>query len=408
MKCNRCVIFIIILFLLCGCYDYKEPDDMSFVVAIGIDKGEDEGLFNYTLQFARPTNISSQGGESQGGKETLSSISVEAPSLYSALNVANHLISKTFTLSHTKIIVISDELAKEGVKGIIDSVAKSSDLRPTVYVCVSTKDAKSYLESVKPVIEINPVKYYRLIFENANSSYIPKNDAGTVYFNLKSDSCQNTLPLVGKGEDKTTKVLINNNGFDYKMKEYYAGEIGIDKQNKSEVLGTAVFKGEKMVGKLSGIESEMLNIITGKFTNAYNVFEIQDSQESVTVRMEEIKKPKINVDIKNKKIYINLYLDANLVSVPGEFYIEKNHEEFEAQVSEYIKEYAKNLLEKSQNEFDADIFGFADYAKRRFLTYEEYKNYDFNKKYKDFEFVVNVDFSIRRTGLSMKTDKEEK
>lgn len=421
---------------LSGCYDYIEPNDLSYVVAIGVDKGKQDNLYNYTLQFAKPTQISGGSSEEGGsGKETLGTVKVEAPSIYSALNVANHVISKSFTLSHTKIIVISEELAKEGIERIVDAAGRSTDLRPTVFFCVSAGEAEKYLESVKPVVEINPVKYYRLIFESPNSSYIPKNDAGNVFFNLRSNTEQCTLPYVGVGKGSSDKgssddsssksenqaqspvpsseqnsdIPINEKGFEYHMKEYVAGKLDIEKQNASEVLGTAVFKGDKMIGTLSGIESEMLNILLGRFTNGYSTLYVPETpQTPVTIRIEQESKPKINLKLENgkPKINIKIKLLGNFMSVPTDYIIENNLEEFEKNTSEYIEEFALALLEKTKTKFNSDIIGFGKNAKKKFLTNKEFEEFDWNEAYTDSEFSCEAEFSIRRTGLTMRQSKE--
>ena len=448
MKLKKVIAIICIFSLLSGCYDYIEPNDLAYVVAIGIDKGKDDSIYNFTLQFARPTQISGGSSEEGGsGEKTIGTVKVEAPSIYSAVNVANHVISKTFTLSHTKIIVLSHEIAKSGIGEIVDVVGRSTDLRPTVFLCVSEKGAGEYLESVKPVIEINPVKYYRLIFESPNSTYIPKNDVGTIYANLKANTQQNTLPFVGVGKGSKDKedskqnssgggessggesgkssgenqsqspqpssnedkdIPINENGFEYHMKEYVAGKLDIEKQNESEVVGTAVFKGDKMISTLSGIESEILNILAGKYTNGYSVLYVPNSpKHPATIRIEQRKKPETKIHLENgiPKIKISLFLEGNFVTVPSDYKIENNLSEFEENTSEYIEEYALKFLKKTSKEFKSDIVGFGKNAKMLFLTNEEYKSFDWNMAYEKAEFLCEVQFSIRRTGLTMRSSE---
>lgn len=431
MKIKKIIAIICLISLLSGCYDYIEPNDLSYVVAIGIDKASDDSLYNYTLQFARPTQISGGSSEEGGsGEKTIGTVKVEAPSIYAAVNVANHVISKTFTLSHTKIIVISNELAKSGIGKIVDTVGRSSDLRPSVFLCVSSDKAGDYLESVKPVVEINPVKYYRLIFESPNSSYIPKNDVGSVFANLKSDTTQNTLPFVGVGKgssggessgsssdeenqsqspqpssEQDSKIPINENKFEYHMKEYVAGKLDIEKQNESEVLGTAVFKEDKMISFLTGIESEILNILSGRFTNGYTSLYVPESPDNpVTIRMEQRKKPDVKIEINNDSPQINvkLFLEGIFMSVPSDYIVEKNLSEFEKNTSEYIKNYALDFLNKTATQFDSDIIGFGKKAKTLFLTNNEFENFKWNDKYKNAKFSCDVEFSVRRTGLTMR------
>lgn len=446
MKKKLIALVLLSSFLLSGCYDYIEPNDLAYVVAIGIDKGTDDNLFNYTLQFARPTQISGGSSEEGGsGEQTIGTVKVEAPSIYSAVNVANHVISKTFTLSHTKIIVISNEIAKSGIGAIVDTIGRSSDIRPSVFLCVSSDEAAKYLESVKPVVEINPVKYYRLIFESPNSSYIPKNDVGEIYLNMKSKTSQNTLPLVGVGKGSSggksdgsggegggqsgsgqqqssgeenqsqsptpsstddIKIPVNENNFEYNMKKYFAGKLDIEKQNESEVVGSAVFKDDKMIGELSGIESEIYNILSGRFTSGYAVLYVPQSPTNpATIRIEQLSKPKIKIKLEDNKpkIYIELSLEGNFMSVPSDYIIENNLTEFEENTSQYIKDYSLEFLNKTTKEFNSDIIGFGKQAKKLFLTNAEFEKFNWNEAYKDAEFECRVKFSIRRTGLTMRT-----
>ncbi len=455
MKKLNYLLLILIIPLLSGCYDYKEPDEIAYVVAIGIDEGETEKTYNFTIQFARPSQITGGSSEEGGsGKETTGIVNVDAPSLYTAINLANHVVSKKFTLSHTKIIILSDTVCKKSISGIIDSVGRSSDIRPSVYICVSNGEAYEYLEAVKPTIEINPVKYYQLIFENNYSSYLPVNDAQEIYFNFKNNLKQNVLPLVGvaKGTENKTEnnsdeqsqeqsssggeseqssqqgssqqsssqqssqstkepsqqtknIPVNSSGFEYQMKEYIAGNLDIKKQNASESIGGAVFKEDKMIGNLYGIEAEIYNILNGTFSEGYSIIYSEKSPDDyTTIRLEQKRKPHIDVDINNEEIIIktNIYLEANFVSTPQDAFLEDDISKFEDDTSLYIKEALNKFLIKTQKEFDSDILGYGNYAKRVFLTEKKFNEFKWNEKYKTAKLDTNVEFNIRRTGLIIK------
>ncbi len=443
MKRITAALFLIIFTvpLLSSCYDYKEPNDYAYIVSLGIDKGSDDGIYNYTIQFARPSQISGGASEEGGsGKDTVSIVNVDAPSMYTAINLGNHVISKTFTLSHTKIIVISDEIAKNSITPLIDYIGRSSDIRPNVYVCISNGSAKEYLESLNPVIEINPVKYYELIFENPKASYFPKNDAKNLYFNMKSDIRQSLLPMVGKTETnkveessgqgseigggeaqeesqnkenqiKRKEIPVNKEGFEFNMKEYIAGELDIEKANPSEAIGAAVFKKDKMIGELSNIECELYNLVTGNYKGGYAVIYSSSSPETpITVNIEQQQMPiyRINPDSENPKIEIILTLEGDFISVPNDFHVEKNINEFEEETSHYIQQSIIKFLRKTTDEFDSDIVGFGVFAKKFFFTYDNFDNYRWNEKYKNSEFDVKVNFKIRKTGLIIKSNKASK
>ncbi len=448
---------IMLLLLLCfsvpilsSCYDYKEPNNIAYVIALGIDKGNSKGIYKYSIQYARPTQIT--GGTSEGGgkgEDTSEILSIESPSIYSAINLANHIISKTFTLSHTKVIVLSEEIAKEGIAPIIDAFGRNSDIRPTVYFCIANDSAEKYLNSVKPSIEINPAKYYELIFENNSSSYTPFNDMQKIYFNYKNGLRDNVIPYVGtaeskekqnsqsnesgneenskNGEEASTKttsetqneesantqknVPLNKGGFEYHVKNYLSGNMDIAISNESEEIGAAVFKEDRMIDTLNDIECKIYNIINGTYKNGYTVIYSKYTPSSpITILLVQKKKPSIIVNVENDipQINIKLYLNGDFISTAYEDMIEDNVDGFEAETQKYIEDAVLTFLYKTSKEYDSDILGFASYAKRSFLTYKELNNYNWEGKYKDAQFNVTVDFNIERTGLIIRSEKNTK
>lgn len=458
MKNNIIKQIILILFcvpLLSSCFDYKEPNDIAYVVAIGIDEGSSDGVYNFCLQYARPTQITG-GASEEGGKtdNTSGIINIESPSVYSALNLGNHVLSKTLTLSHTKIIIVSENIARKGISPVIDTLGRSADIRPNVYFCVSKGEAKDYIESVKPTIEINPAKYYRLIFENNNSSYIPVNDAQKVYFNYKNGFKQNVIPYVGVAEDEKKKdggeeensgsgtqsdegskdgqsqnshqgsenssssdsessqnkkkdVPINDSKFEYHIKDYIAGNMDVEKDNKSEAVGAAIFKGDKMISSFSGVDSETFNLLNGTYKNGYSVIYSKKSPDHpITIRLFQKSKPRVKIKIKDNAPHINitLFLEGDLVSVPSDNFVEKNINSFEKDTKEYINSVLFDFLEKTKTEYNSDILGFGSIARKSFLTYNDFLDYNWNEKYKNTVFSLDIEFEIKKMGLRVKEE----
>ena len=103
------LIVLIISLFLTGCYDTKELDDMAYVVGVGIDKGEGNFL-KITLQIAIPMKIAGNGGDP---KESFFIKSIDAPNLQEGLNRFNSTLSKGINLSHAKVIIFSEEIAKK-------------------------------------------------------------------------------------------------------------------------------------------------------------------------------------------------------------------------------------------------------------------------------------------------------
>ena len=90
------------------------------------------------------------------------------------------------------------------------------------------------------------------------------------------------------------------------------------------------------------------------------------------------------------------------MGLPGNYYYEKDLENFENEVKEYIRLAAMKFLTKTQTEYNSDVLGLGTQIKSKFKTQTDYTNYDFKSKYKDVEFNIDVNYKVRRTGLIMR------
>ena len=438
MKIIEVLGTLILILSFSGCYDANEPNDYAYVVAIGVDKAKEKNEYEISVQFAKPSQISGGASEQGGtGGETLGLVTVEAPTIYSGINVANNIVSKRFQLSHTKIIVISEEIAKDGMNDIIDTIVRSSDLRPNMYIAVAKGGAKEYLASVKPEMEINPVKYYQLIFENDAAEFVPKSVSQKIYFYINSKERDVILPLVSKsneepkeksdnkGQEKNgsndeqennidlpkTDAETNYEGFEYMMKEYIAGNIVANKKNKSEAMGMAVFDEDKMVGELHDIETELYNIVNGTFKTNYNTFyNYKNPDVPIVMQTRQYKPPKITVKTENNspKISIDISMEGSLISVSGDTLVEEDIYDYEEEIEKYIEEALGKFLNKTSKELGTDIFGFGVHAKKNFYDYKKFMDYNWDEAYKRAEFKIDADFTIRRTGLVIKNKRDIK
>ncbi len=411
MKNNllKIIILLFILLIISGCSDATEPDTLGYAVALGIDKSEnDNSKFDITIQFANPTKISGgsseEGGE--GGQESIKNITVTAPGIYSAVNIANHIVSKTFVLSHTKLIVFSEELCRSGIDDILETVGRSGDIRPNTYFAVSKCSAKDFLEAVNPETEVNPVRYYSMIFENDYSGFVPQNLSQDFYFFSSGKEKSTVLPLCSVSEKQGT-YKFSNTGYQYKLEDFSAGEIPFEKK-ETEVIGAAIFQKDKMVGEIGDIETELYNILTGEYRSSYvSYYYDKTSNDPVILLQKQVRKPIIHTDVSDDvpKLSIKIFLEADFISSTPEAAVEDRLDEFIDEISEEIKAEAEKFLIQTKV-LGTDIIGFGSYAKRNFKDIQSFYNYNWSEKYKNSEIEVSVDFAVRRTGLVVRSDKK--
>lgn len=404
--------------LLSSCVG-EEPNDIGYITALGIDKA-DKG-YKYTIQFANPTKISGGASEEGGsGGDIVENITVEAPTIYMAISNANSIISKDLSLSHAKVIVVSEEIAKDGLGGVADVIARNNDVRPDVYLAVA-EDSGKYLEGVKPVIELNPVKYYQLTYDNKKGGPVPQNNAGEFYMAYSSRDRDCALPLAGVAESKEENKDDAGSGksgekeksaenkkndeakeikedFQYGSKNYLPGEAGVKVKNKSEAMGLAIFNGDTYVGKLGAGDAYIYNILMGDVTNSKATFYDEHSPNiPVAMSLEEKREPQYEINRDKKYVKVKLLLEAELLSVPHKH---KNDKELDKRAGKMITDATEKFLKITYGEMGTDLLGIRGKLKRFYLSNKEYTKdiKDFNPK--DWEISVETELIVKRTGMT--------
>lgn len=167
MKIKYFIIILILLFsllFLSGCYDSNGIETLAYAVAIGIDKGT-ENTLKLTMQFVVPTSSDSSSSSSQASSST--TVEVDCATIDSGIALINSYISKKVNLSHCKAVVVSEELAYEGVEDYFYSLFNNVQVRPNCYIIISRCDANYFLSNSTPTLESVPARYYELILNSS-------------------------------------------------------------------------------------------------------------------------------------------------------------------------------------------------------------------------------------------------
>lgn len=442
-------IILITSLILCslsltGCVG-KEPNEIAYIVALGIDGGDNDN-YDLTIQYANTTQISGGSSEEGGknGSQIVENITVEAPTIYGAIGLANHIVSKTFSLSHAKLIVFSEEVAREGLNDIVETFIRSEELRPDVNLAVALDGAKEYLTSVNPVMEVNPAKYYQMVYDKNVLIGIPDGVAKNFFFSTETEDYDCLMPIAGviggeeeksggqtesgggssseqseggesqsseggggssEGNEETKnekqkEAPINNSNFEYKMRDYIGGQASIEQKNKSEAMGSAIFSGDKMIGTLGSIETELSKLLLSDYSYSYlTLYNEQTPDESVTIKTIQEHRTKYKVDCDKKTVDVEMFIEGDIYSLPADYNIEKDIVNFENNSKTYIENACRDFMTSFLQTYDSDIFRIKEKAKREFLTNKEYNEFKENADLKEYTIDVNVNFRIRRTGL---------
>ena len=404
-------------------------DNLAYVVAVGFDI-KDTGKLELSFQIALPSG--SEGGSS-GSSSSQSSSSivtiVECNSFESGVNLVNSYLSKELNLSHCKAIVFSEEIASQGIGEYLYTLINHVEIRPTCNVIISKCNAKYFLNNSSPMLDQLSSKYYEIASTSERVTGYTYNITLLDFFSAFADSfteCFATLGSVNDGgisssgsnnnssnssssgsNNDSGNNSSNRNNSDQSSSSlssegtddsYVASETPIDSQKNIENLGLAVFKGDKLVGELNGIECIAHLILTNELDNAViSVPSPFESTNYIDLYLTN-SKCKTKVYLTNGTPYIkpSIDLSARIISMSDDYkdLTEENIELIEEYTKYYVERFIYDYLYKTAKVFKSDITAFGKYAVSNFATIDEWNEYNWLDNYQNSFFNVDINVDI--------------
>lgn len=451
------VILAIIITILWGfsdSYSSHTIDNIVHVVAIGIDKCND-GDENMKVSF-QFVNVSSGGGESSSGGESSTVVtSINTSSLNKAINLMNSYIGKELNFSHCKVIVFSEDFAKEGISTEIYTLINNEEFRPSTNIIISTSDANNYLKNANPNIEKLVTNYYDTFELTSNfTGYSDDITLGKFYNNLFTSSKANTAILgrtfkkasdsegTSQSEEQNSSSLNASKGGQGESQEQGTssksssqskqeeqpsssekdsssgnGESGkssggntsendsggasleISGQRGTQNVGIAVFKEDKYIGQLSEIESICHLLVTNNvdsFVLSIPMENYPDNLLDLNISSVRGSTVEVNTSSDSPSIYVKVFCEAKVLTIGKNFNYSNSEvlKSLSSHAENYLKENIENYLNKTSKELNSDIAGFSQHAIPNFLTISAWDDYNWISKYSNANFTVNVDLDV--------------
>jgi spore germination protein KC len=409
MKKAIAVILACIMLLapLAACTDAKELNTWAYAYFIGIDKGV-AGKLRFTILI--PTLKEGQQGSSSGGSGEGSQqsgetnvISIDCPTIYSGLNQMNTFLSRRVNYMHAKYLIIGEEIAKEGITPFMEGMRIARQIRLNMHVAVVKGEASEFIEAFNPTMEASIPRTLEGTLEASESLGLTDHE---LYLNvlqdLKSTKKQASCAM-GAVNDFSAYLPAGSEAPKIEPGELLPGEIPRKGGNPVEFLGTAVFRGDKLVGELNLMETRSLLMVKDEYiSGSITIHDPLDAESFVTI----VAQPQKNTDIKvtltdlSPVIDIKVYIEGSIQNQQSEirYQTEELKPELEKAFAQFITTSIGDTIKKCQD-LNSDIFAFGEVASMQFWTIQEWENYGWHDRFKDATVNIEVSVIIRRTGV---------
>ena len=292
---------------------------------------------------------------------------------------------KTPYWAHATTVIISEEVAREGIMPFLDLFTRNQDLRLGINVYISKEN------SAKKILEVEgfstDIRSYELAIMADKKELLIKAPTLKIY------ELVNKLSIPKVHTVLPTIKFSHNNG-----------------KNTNQLAGGAVFSGGKLVGFLdeeetfpylfikNQIKAGTINVKT-KEKNPYDKI-ILDIKKNKTKLKPVYKNDKISFDIfiKTDTTIAELTTMTDYISSEGRKTLKTLAEQsLETQIENHIKDIQKR--------FGFDIFGFGNIIRQRNPKLWKSIENDWDSIFKYMEFNVICDIDIKNSGSSLKPTK---
>jgi hypothetical protein len=431
---------------LTGCWDLHEIEEYIHAGAMALDKGLTPGSIRVTIVVEEfPSQAGSSPGTSPGGggAANLVTATAEGPSLYVAAERLKDVTNRMVTFSHVRLIILGEDLARDGISRVFDALSRSRDIRRSVGMAVADGvTGQEVLETARGNIEVSPATYLGSLSEahqpTTGRSVNVKLHEVDIAFNQPGEEI--VMPLIGLapkppaptppgkgtggsgggsggsgggaggsggGAGGSSGSAGGSSGSAGGQAATGGGEAQgqtvAATEKRAAVNGLAVFRSEKMVAKLTPEQTLAYQLATGKAGRVLIDFGgLATAYAGMVVQLDPVHRDvRVTRNGSQVDIALELRLQATLLELtsPVQVIDPPNLVYVRTLLAAEIERRVRDVISLAKIEVGGDFFGFSIPARRTFKTWADWAGYDWHTHFRAANVSVKAVVTGLRTGL---------
>jgi len=366
--------------ILCGCWNYKEIDSLAIVAGIAIDKDMNTKEYKVTAEII---TTQMQGVSSVISSELFTS---QGDTIFQAMR---SMIEKTgirLYWSGTKVVIINEAIASEGIIPVIDWISRDSDVRPDIWLLISKGDNAE--DILKHKVKLNEVTSFHL--DDAMTS-------GKIISGFKDSRLSAFIDEINLKGNSSAIATVKNEPND--------GTIS------PRLSGSAIFKLDKMVGYLDDRETLYMQMIKNKIQEGLIVLKnVSGSNSNVTLEIFQ-NRTKLTPTYNNGAVsmIIDIYPVVAIDELQGnkDFMKEENLKILQSEAEKEIEVRVQSVINKLQKTYNCDVLGFEETFNKKFPKASKNLKKEGKDIFANLKTEVNVHLQIKGSGKTIKPISKE-
>jgi|GEM_PF-509316 germination protein, Ger(x)C family len=399
--------FVICCFILAGCWDRRELNELGITSATGIDWSD--GKWRISYQVIVPSGMGSGdsgGGSGSSSHSTVHVFSTEGSTIREAASKSNLEIPRQLYFAHTDTVIIGKKAAEHGLSEVVELYLRSVEARETVMMAVTEESASAVLKLFVPMEKVPGDALNKIMLkQKENFGYYPAVRVVDFARGLYSDSRATSVPeinLKGKRDNKARKELSSLDIF----KKTFSG-------SKLTLTGLSVFKDARRVGRLDPIESFGVSWLSDNVRRSIVAVPCpgdSDPNAYSTFRIEKVK-TKVTPQKKQDRFQMLVQADVRGELLESECKLDLTKNEGVRKLSDSIEQHIEGIMEtgwKAVQRLNADLPGFADKIHRKYPMEWKRLKENWSEQFPKLAVDTRVRVSVIRIGLSHKPLKQDR
>jgi len=369
-KLTKLLAAVLSITLLSGCWDQNELNARAIVIGVAVDRGEHAPV-KITAQIARASAIDTPQKGKSAGEKFYWNIENEGQTIFDIIRGFNHESSRKLYFPHNQIIMISKELAEEGILQYLDFFMRDHETRLDVDIAVAEGKAAQLLD-VKPELETLPAINLSILI----NSYQPMSHTISVdlheFMDMLIGYSAAICPIVNLSHQSGMEVL--------------------------GVTGTAVFIRDKMVGYLD--PNMTRGMLWAKNKVKGGIVSVTDGQGQFEVEIKKAtSKRKLEYVDGKLKVKIKAKLEGTIGSHTGGAKIQDPEviKKIENLCNQRIKEEIVVAHDEAKR-LKADVFDYANELYKKSPKLWEQIKQDWPNIFDNMELDIDASTNISGTG----------
>lgn len=366
------LISTIFLTFLTGCWDYKEIEDVALVSALSIDIDNDTGEYLINVEI-----IDTEEG-ANGPIFIPSLIEMRGETIFDAIRNVISLTTQKLYFSHTSLVVVSQEFAKEGLAPLLDWLSRNEEPRLTISIYVSKEHtAKETLVKEAIRTKMRTFELKEIIKSNIYLSKSPDIQTYQITNQVQDKNIGSVLPIA---------EIVNINGKD-----------------TIRLQGSAYFSTDKLKGIFDPIETMKYLFVKDQIDHGVLIIDMQEeknNKDKVTLEILN-NNTKIDIKIEDQEIFLTVKMNTfvgiqeidsgiNYTDKSGRNLLKKKTEDFMVkEIGDFIASVQENAV---------DVFGFGNLLSKKYPALWKSIEEDWDTIFKELNIDVVSNVKIINSG----------